>query len=94
MVAERFPEGNAIFQDDNASIPTAKIASEWHEEHSSEVMHLIWLPLTPDVNIIVNLRYIFEKQVRSRYSSLSSLKKIETVLVEEWTKFLGFGFFV
>ena len=28
MVTELFPEGNAIFQDDNASINTAKIVSE------------------------------------------------------------------
>ena len=40
MVAVLFPEGNAIPQDDNAPINTAKIVSEWHEEHSSEVEHL------------------------------------------------------
>ena len=31
MVAELLPEGNTIFQDDNAPIHIAKIVSEWYE---------------------------------------------------------------
>ena len=86
MVVELFPEGNTNFQDDNAPIHTAKIVSECHEEHSSEVEHLIWPPQSPDLNIIEDLWFILEKQVRSRYPPPSSLKELETVLAEEWTK--------
>ena len=85
MVAELFPQGNKIFQNDNTPIQSAKIVSEWHEEHSSEVGHLIWPPQSPDLNIIENLWCILEKQVRSRYPPPSSLKELETVLAEEWT---------
>ena len=86
MVAELFPEGNAIFQDDNAPLHTAKFVTEWHEEHSSEVEHLIWPPQSPDLNIIEHLWCILEKQVRSRYPPPSSLQELETVLAEEWAK--------
>ena len=55
MVHALFPEGNAIFQDDNAPIHTARIVKEWHEEHSNEVEHLIWPPQSSDLNIIEHL---------------------------------------
>ena len=55
MVAELFTEGNAIFQDDNAPIHTAKIVSKSQEENSNVVEHLIWPPRSPDLNIIENL---------------------------------------
>ena len=42
IVQALFPEGNAIFQDDNAPIHTARIVKKSHEEHSNEVEHLIW----------------------------------------------------
>ena len=41
MVQGLFPAGNAIFQDDNTPIHTARIVKESHEEHSNEVEHLI-----------------------------------------------------
>ena len=85
MVAELFPEGNSIFQGNNILIHSVKIVSGWHEEHSSEVEHLIWSPQSPDLSIIENLWCIFEKQVRSRYPPSSSLKELENVWVEKWT---------
>ena len=86
MVRELFPEGNAIFQDDNAPIHTARIVKDWHEEHSNEVEHLIWPPQSPDLNIIEHLWSILEIQVRSRFPPPSSLKELEDVLAEEWDK--------
>lgn len=86
MVRELFPEGDAIFQDDNAPIHTAKVVKAWHQEHTSEVEHLIWPPQSPDLNIIEHLWCILETQVRSRYPPPTSLRELEAVLVEEWIK--------
>jgi hypothetical protein len=86
MVSELFPEGNAVFQDDNAPIHTAKVVSAWHEEHSAEVEHLVWPAQSPDQNIIEHLWCTLETKVRSRYPPPTSLKELEAVLTEEWTK--------
>ena len=86
MVQALFPEGDAIFQDDNAPIHTARIVKEWHMEHSNEVEHLIWPPQSPDLNIIEHVWSILEIQVRSRFPPPSSLKELEGVLTEEWAK--------
>ena len=86
MVQALFPEGDAIFQDDNAPIHTARIVKEWHMEHSNEVEHLIWPPQSPDLNIIEHVWSILEIQVRSRFLPPSSLKELEGVLTEEWAK--------
>ncbi|XP_073446393.1 uncharacterized protein [Dendrobates tinctorius] len=84
MVQALFPEGNAIFQDYNAPIHTARIVKARHEEDSNEVEHLIWPTRAPDLNIIEHLWSILEIQVRRRFPPPSSLKELEGVLTEEW----------
>lgn len=41
VLGVQFLEGNAIFQDDKASINTDKIVTECLDDHSEEVKHLI-----------------------------------------------------
>ena len=84
MVQALFPDGNAIFQDDNAPIHTARIVKEWHEEHCNEVDHLAWPAQSPDLNIIEHLWSVLEIQVRHRFPPPSSLKELEGILTEEW----------
>ena len=86
MVAEQFLERNTIIQHHNAPIHTARILYEWLEENSSEIEHAMWPPQSSDLNIIEHLWLILEKKVRSRYYPLSSLKELESLLVEESTK--------
>ncbi len=42
MVQTLYPEGGAMYQDDNAPIHTARCVTEWFDEHESEAEHLPW----------------------------------------------------
>ena len=52
MVQTLYPEGGAMYQDDNAPIHTARLVKDWFDEHESEVEHLPWPAQSPDLNII------------------------------------------
>ena len=39
MVQALYPEGGAVYQEDNAPIHTARLVTEWFDEHESEVEH-------------------------------------------------------
>jgi hypothetical protein len=42
MIQTLFSNNDAIFQDDNASIPTDGTSQSWFEEHEGELNHLPW----------------------------------------------------
>lgn len=86
MVQTLFPDGDAIFQDDNAPIHTAVCVGSWFEEHESELTHLPWPAQSPDLNIIEPVWGILENKVRSRFPPPASIKELASALVEEWHK--------
>jgi hypothetical protein len=47
-----FPNNEAVFQDDNASIRTAGTLQSWFEEHEGEIQDVPWPVQSPDLNII------------------------------------------
>ena len=55
MVQVITPDGDAIFQHNNASINTAHVVTNWYEEHEGEYEHIEWPPQSPGLNIIVYL---------------------------------------
>jgi hypothetical protein len=42
MIQTLFPNNDAVFQDDNASIHTAGTVQLWFEECEGELQHLPW----------------------------------------------------
>ena len=86
MVQALFPDGDYIFQDNNAPIYTAHVVKNWYEEHKSELDHMEWPPQSPYLSIIQHLWCVLERQVRNRYPPPSCLKELEQVLMEEWLK--------
>jgi hypothetical protein len=42
MIQTLFPKNDAVIQDDNAPIHTARNFQSWFEEHESEFEHLPW----------------------------------------------------
>lgn len=52
MHSELFTRGNTLYQNNTTPIHTAKLVSEYHEEISSEIGHLIGSPQSPNLHII------------------------------------------
>ena len=47
-----FPTNDAIFQDDNSPVHTARSVKSWFEEYEDARQHLPWSTQSPDLNII------------------------------------------
>lgn len=86
MVQTLYPEGGAVYQDDNAPIHTARLVKDWFDEHESEVEHLPWPAQSPDLNIIEPLWGVLEERVRKRFPPPASRSDLATILQEEWLK--------
>jgi hypothetical protein len=55
-----FPNNDAVFQDDNASIHITGTVQSWFEEDEGELQHLPWLAQSPDLNITEPLWSVLE----------------------------------
>lgn len=86
MVQTLYPEGGAVYQDDNAPIHTARLVKDWFDEHESEVEHLPWPAQSPDLNIIEPLWGVLEERVRKHFPPPASRRDLATILQEEWLK--------
>jgi len=50
-----FPNNDAVFQDYNWPIQTARSVQSWFEEHEDTLQHLPWLAQLPELNVIKSL---------------------------------------
>ena len=71
-----------VFQEDNAPVPTAKVARDFL--HSKKVELLPWPPQSPDLNPIEELWSIVESGLRKRESGPSNIRELEKMVIEEW----------
>ena len=79
LVQVLFPNNDAVFQDNDSPIHTARSVQSWLEEHEDALQHLLWPAQSPNLNIIKPLWSVLESKVRSRFPP-STLKQLE----EEW----------
>lgn len=77
-------EEEYLFQEDNAPIHTARVATEWKRDNDIET--LPWPAQSPDMNPIENLWDELERQVRARKPLPKNREELWSVLQEEWGK--------
>ncbi|CAK9827463.1 Transposable element Tc3 transposase [Anthophora retusa] len=71
-----------IFQQDNASIHSAKLVKDWFEEQ--EITCLEWPALSPDVNIIENVWGYLSRKVYINNRQFSSREELINAIEKEW----------
>lgn len=65
MVQTVFTDKLTVFQDDNVPIPTSGTARDFYE-HDDETELLVWLPQSPELNVIEPLWGILENMLHYR----------------------------
>jgi hypothetical protein len=75
LVQLLFPNNDAIFQDDDLPILTARSVQSWFEEHGDALQHHLWPAQLHNLSIIEPLWSVLESRVRSRFLPPSFLKQ-------------------
>lgn len=78
-------DGDAIFQQDNASIHTARNTMAWFADRGIPVLE--WPAISPDLNPIENLWAILARRVYGKPSEkrvFNSAQELKTKIVQEW----------
>lgn len=79
---DQYAEGEAIFQQDNASIHTANITKKWLNEHL--VWHDKWPAKSPDLNPIENLWGILAREVYKEGTQYQTVQSLKAAIVKAW----------
>lgn len=80
QIEEWFPEGQVIFQHDNAPCHKCALVRQYLETCNFEVM--VWPPYSPDLNPIENLWAILKQRVHK--TSSSNIHELENKLKTIW----------
>ena len=77
-----YPKGNGVFQEDNATPHTARVATAVHD--SAGIKVLTWPPQSPDLNPIEHIWYEMKKSIHQQNFKPTSLSDLEQYVKEAW----------
>lgn len=75
------------FHQDTATHYTSRIASEWLQEHSSDLRHFHSQPKSPGMNTIEYIWYVLQSTVEKRSLSPQTPTDLQTALQHSWYEF-------
>lgn len=79
---EEIDDENLIFQQDNASIHSAKVTKEWFQR--KEINVLPWPAVSPDLNPIENLWGVLARRVYKDGRQFRTVKELKDGIREAW----------
>ncbi|GBM33762.1 hypothetical protein AVEN_47057-1 [Araneus ventricosus] len=79
-----FPNGNGIFQQDNAPCHKARIVLEWFEEQTDEFHLMFWPPNSPDLNPMEHIWVVMQRQFRAQNPPYPNISTLRDRCLEIW----------
>ncbi|GBN39680.1 Transposable element Tc1 transposase [Araneus ventricosus] len=79
-----FPNGNGIFQQDNAPCHKVRIVLEWFEEHTDEFHLMFWPPNSPDLNPMERIWDVMERQLRDQTPPCPNISILRHRCLDIW----------
>ena len=70
VIAQHFPQGGYIFQDDNAPVHRARSTVAYKTQN--HIPSLTWPAQSPDLNIIENLWLLIKRKLQARKNNINS----------------------
>lgn len=82
-IADLYPDGNCIYQQDGASCHTAKSTKKWFGDHDVNV--LSWPSSSPDLNVIETVWHKMKQHLRNHPQRI--IPELRVKLQEIWNSF-------
>ena len=82
VILKNFPHEDYLFQDDGASVHTAKIIKEYKSLNGMKT--LPWPAKSPDLNIIENLWFILKHDIQKVVHEIKSVDQLKRAVLASW----------